>query len=506
MKSVIILLLTAALAINANIYTHILPLVKVFNNDQELCLKLNETLFRQLPQNESWELKNDASLSSSSFMLPGNLIDLDGSQSSGLVNKCFSFYDKDGKLVLKMSTKLPRDADINELMKDGTVKNIFPVNYQVIEYVNPNEKGFSDFFYLIEGERCKAEVDRRSGKLVRKRCWKHPTLCWGPKFECLLNDDESTSCYNFFTGEGKKKNKPNEIHYSLNIGERIFWKTHLLMKDIDSQNDLTMYRWKCIDKGEHVTCDHLDDRNGLSNKNLFSSDQELCKKLNKSLFDNAELPKVEFEEYNLLRNDYTLPGNFFDVEGVESNNLVTKTFVFNYKDESTVEITTKLPRDANISELMLDKTVRKIFPVNYKITDYKFNEYFLIEGERCKAQYDKASNKLINKRCWNTPSFCRGSRANCILNDDENRLCYDAYTGEGGGRRRPGEVFYSMDIGERIYWTLHARNYMNEGEENSDVWYYKWECKDSGKYVFCDFITDGEYPLLILKTLSGHKG
>lgn len=504
MKSLIILLLAAAPQINANIYTHILPLVKLFRSDQKLCSKLNDTLFQKLHQNESWEVKNDAGITSSSFELPGNLMDIEGSQSRRLVRKHFSFYDKDGELVLEMSTKLPRNADIDELMKDGTVKNIFPVNYQIIEYVNQNDGGYSDYFYLIEGERCKAEFSERSDKLVRKKCWSHPSLCWGPKLECLLNDDESTSCYNFFTGEGKKKDKPNEIHYSVNIGERIFWKTHLLMKDISSQNDLTMYRWKCTDEGRHVTCDQVDDRNGLANKNLFKRDQELCKKLNRSYFSGAELPKIEYEEYNLLHNNYTLPGNWFDVEGVECNDLVTKTFVFNYKGESSVGISTKLPRDADVNELMLDKTVRKIFPVNYKITDYEYNTHFLIEGERCKAQYDKASNKLINKRCWNTPSFCRGSRANCILNDDENRFCYDAYTGEGLGERKPGEVFYSMDIGERLYWALHARNYRDG--ENSDVWYYKWDCKDSGKYVFCDFITDGEYPLLILKTLSGHKG
>lgn len=512
MKSLAVLLISVVPLLNANILLYILPFANLFNSEQELCQRLNKTLKSALHGDISWKTRDDGvRTESSSYVLPGNFFDLEGKQSNDLVTKHFTFnYDPVRKLALNITTKLPRQANINELMRDGTVRTIFPVNYQISEYTYDND-GVKASFYLIQGERCKAKYNRKRGILTNKRCWNTPSLCRGSQGECLMNDDENVDCYDAVTGEGKKQDRSNEIHYSVEIGERIYWKSHFNMNLYHaSGSDHSLYKWKCTDQGEHVTCDYVDydSVNSLKNRNLFKSNQKLCKKLNNTLNSeqNDLIDMPSFEEHSLFDDLYTLPGNFFDVEGEESDDLVTRKFLFNY-NKPILNITTKLPRNVNFNELISDKTMRNIFPANYRISVHSDDRiggvyYYLIEGERCKAEYDRTTKKLVNKRCWDTPSFCRGFRANCILNDDENRLCYDAFTGEGEQQRKPGEIHYSMDVGERVFWKIHPI----KNREGYKAWTYKWNCTDLKEYVFCDFIVDGEYPVLTLKTLSGFKG
>lgn len=518
MKSIVMLLVTLAPCLSLN------PLQELdkaqLKTDQEICKKLNETIYSIVFNRTKWMVINNEDLigdSDKSYMLPGNYLDVEGKNAADddLITKEFSFYYSAEKPVFNMTTKLPRNANVSELMSDGTVKNIFPVKYHIEEFYVRSLSGEVISFFLIQGERCKAKYNENIFELTNRRCWSAPSFCRGSKEQCVQNDDENSLCYDSSTGEGKKKNNPEEIHYSLEIGERIYWKSQLRREadNWNSRSDPLFYRWDCDDLGERVTCSHVDDQvNPLENENLFNSDQELCKNLTE-LNSPPKRSDEQYERASFFDETYVLPGNLFDVEGREddSENWVTKNFVFNYRmpfvyghENSVLNISTKIPKNASIKDLMSDGTVRNILPVNYRITKFYTKDYvsfYLIEGERCKAQYDRETKKLVNRRCWKTPSFCRGFLGNCILNDDEDSLCYDVSTQEGKRPDKPEDIHYSVNIGERVYWNVH----MEPGI--SDYWLIRWNCKEEVDYVFCDYIDDGDRPhITVLKTLSGYSG
>lgn len=255
----------------------------------------------------------------------------------------------------------------------------------------------------------------------------------------------------------------------------------------------------------------------LRNAKLFNANQELCKKLNKTLFDEVvggvepgETLYYGKETDSLFTRTFVIPGNFYDLEGhgvdYESKDLVNKKFVFDYGQFGygvpVLNITTKLPRNSNLSELVPEGIVTNIFPVNYRITAFYspgYASYYLIEGERCKADFDKKSQKLTNRRCWSTPSFCKGWRGDCILNDDENALCYNLDTLAGKREEKPDEVHYSILIGEMLYWKYIT---------NEPYFFYRWNCTDLKEYVQCIYIDthDPRPHITLLKTLSGYGG
>ncbi|KAL5279395.1 hypothetical protein ACFFRR_003789 [Megaselia abdita] len=525
MKALLItLLLTIAPCLS--ILHPLVELYKIkFNEEQEICKKLNQTLSSIIFNYTKWTALKDDGFNfntSSNLKFPGNFYDfeVEGKELEEFIIKEFTFFYSDDEPVLTITTKLSPNSNLSELMPDGTVKNIFPVKYHVMEfyvecYRECSFPGEIISFFLIQGERCKAEID---GNMVKnKRCWSTPGFCRGSKEQCIQNDDVDSLCYDAESGEGKRKEDPKEIHYSVDIGEQIYWKTPFrrLVDTWHSRSDPLLYRWNCTDFGERVKCHYVNDQtNPLRNEKLFNSNQELCKALNKTL--NDERAKRVERKFSPQSEDsfdtFVLPGNYLDVEGDNTEDWVTKHFVFNYRlplvynhDKPVLNITTKIHPNTTIKDLMSDGTLRNIFPINYRITEFydvkSYFPYYLIEGERCKAEYDQETKKLTNRKCWTTPSFCRGLRGNCILNDDENSLCYDMHSEEGKGETNLQEIHYSLHIGERIFWNVH----FNPAQTNTmSYWLMRWNCTEIDEHVFCDYIDDGGRPhLTVLKTLSG---
>lgn len=137
-------------------------------------------------------------------------------------------------------------------------------------------------------------------------------------------------------------------------------------------------------------------------------------------------------------------------------------------------------------------------------------EFVLIEGSRCKVQYDKKIEAYENVVCWEKPSFCRGSEIDCIKNDDVNHLCYDVNTNRG---RKPAEQesdtadHYLVEVGEKVYWRSHLKHFIFEDGTylTANATLHKWNCNEDGSLVLCNLIFYGEGggSVQLLKSIAG---
>lgn len=264
--------------------------------------------------------------------------------------------------------------------------------------------------------------------------------------------------------------------------------------------------------------------NPLHNPELFGRDQVLCKSLNQSLnydHDHDYDPTFGMED-TLIRATFKFPVNFQDIEQEVQEEFVVKHFSFRYafrwihtaaeiaEEEPVLNITTNVPRNIDLQNILLKGDLSSIFPFKYNITkfhtpDPDFTPYFLIQGERCSIEYNEENNQLYNKRCWSKPGFCRGPILYCLLNDSENSLCYDALTGEGFRDENPRRIPYSFFIGELIHWRIHERYLFDDWADGP--WTFSWNCTEFGDDILCDCLDDRPRPsLLVLKTMAGYSG
>lgn len=240
-----------------------------------------------------------------------------------------------------------------------------------------------------------------------------------------------------------------------------------------------------------------------NNTNLFAEYPPLCSELNSSMFSMIEdfisraqppsRPKRSIQDY---------------------------TFSFNLTQSDVVNLnfTLNLETNQNVSSALINATLFRILPINYYITAYQFvnrssgfqEEFVLIEGTRCKVQFDKEIGAYDNVVCWEKPSFCRGSEIDCIKNDDVNHLCYDVKTNRG---RKPVEQngdtsdHYLMEVGEKLYWRSHLKHIIFEDGTylTAMATLNKWNCKEVGRLVLCDLIYYGEGggTVQLLKSIAG---
>lgn len=238
---------------------------------QSFCRKLNQTLAFGYPKylDETYS-EYDTTYESEppTYRFPVNFNDVDPVFGDGiaLVTKKFQFVYTllDGKRdpLIEITTKVPRDVCIRELTEGGKMNQIFPVHYKVTKYTSEHR---DEKYYLIEGERCKGRYDQRSRRFVDKVCWKHPNFCRGRRFDCLVNDDKNTFCYDTETEEGHKKSDKLGIPYSMYIGETIYWKVPRLIygeplsDPRDGHRGLWTFTWNCTDIRETVLCEYLED-------------------------------------------------------------------------------------------------------------------------------------------------------------------------------------------------------------------------------------------------------
>lgn len=248
-----------------------------------------------------------------------------------------------------------------------------------------------------------------------------------------------------------------------------------------------------------VSCDEIFP----NNTNLFADYPKLCSELNSSMFTMIE--------------DF--------VSGTQSTSKSKRstqdyTFSFNITHSDVVNLNFSLSLDPglNVSSVMPNGTLFSILPINYYVTAYEFvnrssgfrEEFVLIEGTRCKVQYDKKIEAYGNVVCWEKPSFCRGSEIDCINNDDADHLCYDVKTASGQKPVQQGSDnvdHYLVEIGEKIYWRSHLKHFIFEDGTYSTAkaTLDKWNCKEEGTLVLCDLIFYGEGggSVQLLKSIAG---
>lgn len=61
-------------------------------------------------------------------------------------------------------------------------------------------------YVYIEGKRCKYKLNPETKKYESFKCWNKPSLCQGSLRACLENDDEEFLCFDEKSGEGKRTN------------------------------------------------------------------------------------------------------------------------------------------------------------------------------------------------------------------------------------------------------------------------------------------------------------
>lgn len=251
----------------------------LFNNkDYELCRKLNNSLYFGYDLMED-EIESDyaefgyPTFEPPTYVFPVSFNDIETGHynTTDLVTKRFSFFYtglpqyRRKEPIINITTKIPKDSCISELTEGGKIEQIFPIRYKISRFT-PDK--IDRFYHLIEGERCKGVYNEKTQTLENKVCWNHPYFCRGPRFECIINDDIDTFCYNSGTGEGQKKIISNEIPYSVYIGELIYWRFPLLVYSVRRSNieGLWTFTWNCTDLGIDVLCDYVDDgpRPGLT--------------------------------------------------------------------------------------------------------------------------------------------------------------------------------------------------------------------------------------------------
>lgn len=238
-----------------------------------------------------------------------------------------------------------------------------------------------------------------------------------------------------------------------------------------------------------------------NNTNLFDDYPPLCSELNTSMFSIID----EFKSGAHLKSSPRVKRSTRDY-----------TFSFNLTEFDVINLnfTLFLEPGHNISTALINGTLFRILPINYYITAYQFvnrssgfkEEFVLIEGTRCKVQFDEQIEAYGNVVCWEKASFCRGSEMDCIDNDDVNHLCYDVKTNRGKNRRDSGD-YYLVELGEKIYWRSHLKHFIFEDGTylTANATLNKWSCTEYGTLVLCDLIYYGEGggSVQLLETLAG---
>lgn len=237
--------------------------------------------------------------------------------------------------------------------------------------------------------------------------------------------------------------------------------------------------------------------------NLFAEYPPLCSELNSSMFSMIE--------------DF-MSGAQSTARSKRSTKDYTFAFNITQSDVVNLNFTLNLEANQNVSSALINGTLFEILPINYYITAYQFvnrssglqEEFVLIEGTRCKVQFDRKIGAYDKVVCWEKPSFCRGSEIDCIKNDDVNHLCYDVKTNRG---RKPIEHdsetadHYLMEVGEKLYWRSHLKHFIFDDGTYSTAMatLNKWDCKEDGALVLCDLIYygGGGGSVQLLKSIAG---
>lgn len=242
----------------------------LFNSpEQAFCKTLNRTLYFGYDEEldyvySEYDITYSGELTST-YVFPINFQDLEPItyDTSDLVTKKFSFFynglpiDNRTDAIVNISTKVPRNSCIRDLTSGGRIDKVFPMRYNITKF-------YSDFtdnrYYLIEGERCKVKYNRQTKQIVSKKCWNHPYFCRGKRFDCIVNDDENSFCYDTETGEGQKKPTSTDIPYSILIGEQIYWKVPRIIYSAAANSGAVplKFDWICTDSGTDVLCDYVD--------------------------------------------------------------------------------------------------------------------------------------------------------------------------------------------------------------------------------------------------------
>lgn len=267
--------------------------------------------------------------------------------------------------------------------------------------------------------------------------------------------------------------------------------------------------------------------------NMFSEHPPLCEDIYEDMNDRIyriiQAAKVLGPQKSIGWEDVRYE-NLLKLKAEYSQNFTgpAEYYKFSFNKSSSeplLNLTLKinLHKGQNISSLMPENTLLFILPVNYNVTVFHFERdgeikpprFVLIQGRRCKYQYNKEENLYENVTCWEEPSLCRGSLDACLDNDDADHLCFDEDTSEGKIILDPANVFeYSTTISRKIFWQSHLTHYILQyGKFLTQVpKINKWSCEevlDVTNEIFCT-ILDGGFGFgfggATLKTLSGYAG
>lgn len=222
---------------------------------------------------------------------------------------------------------------------------------------------------------------------------------------------------------------------------------------------------------------------------MFDDHPELCKTIYSDMMSLRDasriIPKAAVTE-RLKRKTRETKGDIYNF-----------TFIYEHDPDKflNVKLNLRLDPGQTVASLMPEGTLLNILPINYKLTWYSFtlepnrnDDFILIEGKRCKFQYDRDLKTYREEVCWEKPSICRGWIDECIANDDIDHLCYDTVSKEGKRDSGCSSELYSSDLGEKLYWFTHSSYFIYDdgtyfsANRSLDI----WDCQQDGFSVVCN--------------------
>lgn len=222
---------------------------------------------------------------------------------------------------------------------------------------------------------------------------------------------------------------------------------------------------------------------------MFDDHPELCKNIYSEMWSLRDALKMMSREE--ITDKMANPRMKRDV----AKEIYNFTFIYDHDPDRFLNLNLKLDSGQMVSSMMTEGTLQNVLPINYKVTWYSFtngseenDNYVLIEGKRCKFQYDESSGKFGDEICWDKPSICKGWIDECIVNDDVDYLCYDTESNDGKRVFDTTVEYSSTDFGEKLYWFTHLSyfifddgSYVSAGRTLN-----VWDCYQNGLSVVCD--------------------
>lgn len=242
----------------------------------------------------------------------------------------------------------------------------------------------------------------------------------------------------------------------------------------------------------------------LLNQTLFNGYPPLCSELNTTMYERIDKILKMPQSTNVVKSR---PKRALNQYKLSFNNL--------FVNDKNLSFSIILPKGYNLKYLK-DNKFPNYTPLSYNITVFHFLpfptelNFVLIEGKRCKYKFNGKINQYEAFKCWEKPSFCQGSIEACLVNDDEDSLCYDEISKRGERVQSSSDSSLPNVAGKVFLEHLDFTHYyvLNDGRVNfkTDIFYY-WDCEEmKDKLGFCELFAFSwyKYDLKSLKTLSGY--